>query len=84
MSSMSHCVIENTTGDMWACVEKFTQRQNDIENNPYEKRNLASLYEACKKFVEEYEEYMDDPETYIAEHSEEEEDEDEEYEDEEF
>lgn len=72
---MGHCVIENTAGDMWACVEKFTQRQNDIESNPYEKGKLESLYEACKRFVEEYEEYEEDKETYIAEHSEEEEEE---------
>ena len=75
MASMSHCVIENTTGDMWACVRKFTQRQDDIQSNPYEKANLESLYEACKKFVEEYEEYEEDREAYIAEHSEAEEEE---------
>lgn len=69
MASMSYCVIENTCGDMWACVEKFTSKQNDLQSNQYEMRSLDSLYRACKEFVEEYEEYLEDKETYISEHS---------------
>lgn len=78
MASMSYCVIENTSSDMWACVEKFTERQNALQDNQYEMARLESLYNACKRFVAEYEEYLEDRETYIAEHSEPE-DEDDEY-----
>lgn len=70
MASMSYyCCIENCTGDMAQAIYKFTNHQEDIQNNPYEKACIKSLYELCKKYVEEYEEYLEDEETYIAEHS---------------
>lgn len=69
MASMSYCVIENTSFDMCQSVRKFKYRINDILDNPYEKASLSSLYEEAKEFVELYEEYMDDKEAYIEEHS---------------
>ena len=72
MASMSYCVIENTCGDVWECVEKFTERQDELQSEEYEMRSLNGLYKGCKEFVEEYEKYLEDKETYIKEHSQEE------------
>lgn len=70
MASMSYCCIENCTGDMEQVINKFTNHQEDIQDNPYEKACIKSLYKLCKEYVEEYEKYLEDEETYIAEHSE--------------
>lgn len=69
MASMSHCVIENTAHDMVQVNYKFQIHQEDIEANQYEKAHLDQLYRSCKEFVEEYEEYLQDKEKYIREHS---------------
>lgn len=69
MASMSHCVIENTYGDMCACVNKFDNAFNDIKNNPYELAHIAGLYNAAKQYISLYEEYLDDPDTFLVEHS---------------
>lgn len=74
MSSMSYCIIENTTDDMWGVVEKFTERQQDIQSSEYELRHLDSLYNACRKFCDEYEKYLEDKEEYVESHSSDEED----------
>lgn len=71
MSSMSHCVIENTAQDMVQVNYKFQAHQEDIEANQNEKDHLEQLYRSCKEFVEEYEVYIKDKEKYIKEHSEE-------------
>lgn len=71
MSSMSHCVIENTAQDMVQVNYKFQARQEDIEANQNEKAHLEQLYRSCKEFVEEYEVYIKDKEEYIKQHSEE-------------
>lgn len=69
MSSMSHCVIENTCDDMWSSVHKFNTRFNDIKNNEYEFSHICSLYEACKQYVELYEKYLEDKTAFLREHS---------------
>lgn len=71
MASMSHCIIENTVHDMVQVNYKFQAHQEDIEANQCEKSYLDLLYRYCKEFVEEYEEYINDNEKYIKEHSEE-------------
>lgn len=70
MYSMSHCCIENAAGTLAEAVCKFKNRQEDVQSNSYEKNCLENLYELCKEFVDAYEEYDDDPERYIKNHSE--------------
>ena len=75
--SMSHCCIENAAGALEEAITKFKERQNDVQSNPYELRNIKGLYDLCKEYVEEYEQYDEDKEAYIRNHSEPEDDEDE-------
>lgn len=70
MASMSYCCIENCTGDMEQVIRKFTNHQENIQGNSYEKACIGYLYKLCKEYVEEYEEYLKDEEAYITEHSE--------------
>lgn len=72
MYSMSHCCIENAAGTLAEAICKFKNNQDDVQSNPYEKACIENLYNLCKAYVEEYEEYEDDPEQYIKEHSEDE------------
>ena len=67
---MSHCVIENVCGDLCEAIVKFKSRQQDVQSNPYEKARIENLYNLCKEYVKEYEEYIGNPEQYIAIHSE--------------
>lgn len=69
MYSMSHCCIENAAGTLAEAVCKFKNRQEDVQSNSYEKNCLENLYELCKEFAEQYEEYDNDPEGYIKKHS---------------
>lgn len=69
MASMSYCCIENRTGDMERVINKFTNHQENVQANPYEKACMKSFYKLCKEYVEEYEKYLEDEEAYIAEHS---------------
>lgn len=76
MASLSYCCIENCTGDMEQVINdmeqvinKFTNHQENIQANPYEKACIESLYRLCNEYVEEYEKYLEDEEAYIAEHS---------------
>ena len=70
MASMSYCIIENTSGDMAGCVEKMNTRASDIMSNEYEKRCLSGLYASCKEFVRLYEEYQQDKENFVKQHTE--------------
>ncbi len=54
MASMSYCRFENTTPDLWVCVE-------DLERgkvlNQYEEPYRHRLYEAAKAYIKAYENY---------------------------
>lgn len=74
MANMSYCCIENTAGEMEQVNHKFQNHQENVQSNQYEKAHLQSLYLECKEFCEEYEKYLNDTESYIRNHSEEEDD----------
>lgn len=66
---MSHCCIENCVGELAQVINKFTNHQENVQANPYEKANIKSLYELCKEYIKEYEEYESNEEEYIKYHS---------------
>lgn len=54
MASMSYCKFENTTPDLWACVDSLEKGE---VLNQYEEPYRHQLYEAAKAYIEAYENY---------------------------
>ena len=58
MASMSYCRFENTTPDLWACVEDLNKGK---VLNQYEEPYRHRLLEACKAYIEAYGNYKPKP-----------------------
>ena len=56
MPSMSYCMFENTSDELYECVDKMKEASvlSDLDMNEYEVHGYASLYKLCKQFIVEH------------------------------
>lgn len=63
MTTMNHCLFENTANDLEACLEALEHDPGQNNMSERESRYADYMYDLCKSYVAAYHGYDEDDET---------------------